>query len=217
MSNVTNCEIRAITHFDNNVENVLTSIVELKETVIKPKKLEDKNEILKVTQEMLKLICTGTATTTLQQSFKEARQVVYNTYSKDEVEVGAFQEEVLVEDKKDFFDFIEQDWEDYEIALESLAEYMGLLYQVYEYSLWNSLHLVIFGADAYRSHKQQKDYLLNKLIKPYSMSVEAVFCRIDVLTSLLSHFPPTSNRDKPATIEQWEKAPPPKKRKSRLT
>ena len=37
-SNVTNCEIRAITHFDNNVENVLTSIAELKERVIKTQK-----------------------------------------------------------------------------------------------------------------------------------------------------------------------------------
>ena len=65
-SNVTHCNIRAITHFDNNVENVLTSIAELKERVIKPKKLEDKNELLKLTQEMLKLICVGTATATLQ-------------------------------------------------------------------------------------------------------------------------------------------------------
>ena len=81
-SNVTNCEIRAVTHFDNNVENVLTSIAELKEKVIKPKKLDNMNELLKLTQEMLKLICVGTATTTLQQSFKEARQFVYDNHLK---------------------------------------------------------------------------------------------------------------------------------------
>ena len=38
------------------------------------------------------------------------------------------------------------------------------------------------------------------------MSVEAAFCCIDVLTSLLSHFPPASSRGKTPTIDQWEKA-----------
>ena len=59
-SNVTNCEIPAITHFNNNVENVLSSISILKERVIKPKEIEDPNELIKITHELLKLICTGT-------------------------------------------------------------------------------------------------------------------------------------------------------------
>ena len=90
---MTHCNIRAIT-LDNKVENVLTSIAELKERVIKPKKLEDQNEILKLTQEMLKLICVETATATLQQSFKEARQMVYDNYQKDKLEEDTVQEEV---------------------------------------------------------------------------------------------------------------------------
>ena len=98
--------------------------------------------------------------------------MVYDTYLKDELEEDTVQEEVLVEDKKEFFNFIEQEWEDYEVGLESPAEYTRLLYVQYEYSLWNSLHSVIFGADAYRSHKMQKDYMLNKLVKPYLVSVE---------------------------------------------
>ena len=66
------------------------------------------------------------------------------------------------------------------------------------------MHTVIFGADAYRAFKQQKDYLLNKIVKPYGVSVEAAFRRIEILTSLLVYFPPTSSRGKPATAEQWK-------------
>ena len=203
-SNVTNCEIPAITHFDNNCEKVLTSISILKERVIQPKELEDKKEIIKTTQEMMKLICTGTATTTLQQSMKEARQYVYDAYIEDSVEADPVEEEVLVEDEKEFFKRLEQEWEDYEVGLGSSEEYTDLLYQEYDQAFWNSLHTVIFGADAYRAHKQQKDYLLQKIVKPYSVSVEAAFRRIDVLTSLLAHFPPASSRGEPATSEQWE-------------
>ena len=203
-SNVTNCELPAITHFDNNCEKVLTSISILKERVIQPKELEDKKEVIKTTQEMMKLICTGTATTTLQQSMKEARQYVYETYIEDSMEADPVEAEVLIEDEKEFFKHLEQEWEDYDVGLESSEEYTDLLYQRYDQAFWNSLHSVIFGADAYRAHKQQKDYLLQKIVKPYSVSVEAAFRRIDFLTSLLAHFPPASSRGESATADQWE-------------
>ena len=203
-SNVTQCEIPAITHFDNNVEKVLTSIYTMKERVIKPKEIESPNEKIKTTQEMMKLICAGTATTTLQQCMKEARQYVWDAYLEDEVDRDPLQEEVLVEDEKEFFKHLEQDWEDYEVGLDGPAAYTKQLYKSYDRALWNSLHSVIFGADAYRAHKQQKDYLLNKIVKPYSVSVEAAFRRIDFLTSLLAHFPPASSRGETPTDEQWE-------------
>ena len=66
------------------------------------------------------------------------------------MEEDAVQEEVLMKEKKELFDFIKQDWEDYDVGLESPEEYTRLLYVQYEYFLWNSLHSVIFGADAYR-------------------------------------------------------------------
>ena len=45
---------------------------------------------------------------------------------------------------------------------------------------------------------------MNKLIKPYGVSVEIAFRRIDVMTNLLDYFPPTSSRGKSASAEQWE-------------
>ena len=61
--------------------------------VIKPKEIDDPNELIKTTQELLKLICVGTATTTLQQSLKEARQYVYSEYLEDEVDQDEVEDE----------------------------------------------------------------------------------------------------------------------------
>ena len=204
-SNVTQCEIPSISHFDKNVEAVLTSILILKERVIKPKEIDDPNELIKTTQELLKLICVGTATTTLQQSLREARQYIFTEYLADEYEQDEVEEEILVDDEKAFFSFIEQPFEDEDLLedMEDSDQNTAFLFHAYELAFWNSLNSVIFGADAYRAHKQQQDYLQMKIVKPYSVSVEAAFRRIDVLTSLLVLFPPASSRGLPATKEQW--------------
>ena len=43
---------------------------------------------------------------------------------------------------------------------------------------------------------------MNKIVKPFGVSVEAAFCRIKTLTSLFSYFPPPSSRGKMATASQ---------------
>ena len=43
-ANITTFELRGITHFDNNVENVLETFMQLNERVVKPKNMENKNE-----------------------------------------------------------------------------------------------------------------------------------------------------------------------------
>ena len=67
-----------------------------------------------------------------------------------------------------------------------------------------SVEFIIFEQEAYRTFKQQKDYLMNKIVKPFGVSVKAAFCRIKTLTSLLSYFPPPSSRGEMATAAQWE-------------
>ena len=79
-SNVTNFELKSISHFDNNIVNVLESISQLIERVIKPKAITDRNEAFKTTLKMLQLICrTGTAMQTLQEVMKKAREEVVKT------------------------------------------------------------------------------------------------------------------------------------------
>ena len=46
-SNVTTFEMNSITHFDNNVKNVLETLSQLEERVIKPKAIDDPNEEIK--------------------------------------------------------------------------------------------------------------------------------------------------------------------------
>ena len=76
-SNVTSFELKSISHFDNNIENVLESILQLIKRVVKPKAIEDKNKAFRTTLKILQLICkTSTATQTLQEVMKKAREEV---------------------------------------------------------------------------------------------------------------------------------------------
>ena len=72
-SNITHFEIKSISHFDAKVEEVLVSLSNLQTKVIKPQRIEDKKEETKLTFKMLSLICTGTASQTLQEAFKTGR------------------------------------------------------------------------------------------------------------------------------------------------
>ena len=103
-----------------------------------------------------------------------------------------------------FFEFLEQEFEDLDNQFNITLEYSKHLFQTYERALWNQLNSIIFGQDAYRAFKQQKDYLMSKMVKPFELSVEAAFRRIKTLTSLLSYFPPPSSRGEMATAAQWE-------------
>jgi hypothetical protein len=116
------------------------------------------------------------------------------------------QEDVLVNDEKAFYEFLEKDFNITDFSVfGNTAQYTTFLYTECNRALWNNLNSIIFGADAYRAFTQQKDYMMNKIVKPFGISVEAAFCRIEVMTNLMAYFPPPSSRGKPTTREQWEK------------
>ena len=58
-SNVTTFEIPGISHFDNNIENVLTTFMQLNERIIKPKGMADKNQEFKRILKFLHLLCSS--------------------------------------------------------------------------------------------------------------------------------------------------------------
>ena len=71
-------------HFDQNVENVLNSLSQLKERIINPKQIEDPNEEIKTTISFLKLVCTSnSATQTSQEAATQARTYVFENYLKN--------------------------------------------------------------------------------------------------------------------------------------
>lgn len=65
--------VKTVSHFDNDVEGVLTSLSLLDERVIKPREIEDSCKRTKVNKKMLQLICLKTATQTFQEVAKVAR------------------------------------------------------------------------------------------------------------------------------------------------
>ena len=83
-SNITNWEMKGISHFEGNVENVLNSFYQLHERIIMPKQIVDPNEEIKETLHFMKLICNrGTATQTLQEAGRAARQKIYDDHVQD--------------------------------------------------------------------------------------------------------------------------------------
>ena len=172
--NVTSFELRSISHFDNNIENVLESISQLIERVVKPKAIEDKNKAFRTTLKMLQLICkTNTATQTLQGVTRKAREEVVN----DQLDISdEVQKEILVSEEKAFFTFLDKDNHSFDgDKFDDNSAYTDFLYLEFKQNFWNHLYNIIFGANAYRAFKQQKDYLLNKVVKPFGVTVEAAF------------------------------------------
>ena len=66
------------------------------------------------------------------------------------------------------------------------------------------LNSIIFRQDAYRAFKTHKYNLINKIIKPYGVPVEAAFQLIEVLCKYLEYFPPLGSRGKQTTADQWD-------------
>ena len=203
-SNVTSFEMKSISHFDNNVENVLETLSQLQERVIKPKAIDNKPEEVKVWMQLMQLICSsGPASQTLQEAAKIGRTHVYEEYIKnnddDEVE-----EEVMTSDESAFFEYISREFEELDEEFTNSEQYTEHLFLEFERAFWNHLNLVIFGADAYRAFKQQRDYMLNKIIKPFGVPVEAAFRRVEIVVNLMMHFPPPSSRGTNATSDQWD-------------
>ena len=86
-----------------------------------------------------------------------ARTYVYEKYIKDNDDE---EEDILTGDEKAFFDYISQEFVDVDDTLyENTEAYTNHLFGEFNRIFWNHLNSVIFGADAYRAFKQQKDYV----------------------------------------------------------
>ena len=206
-SNITNFEMRGISHFDNNVEAVLESLSQLKERVIKPKGIEDPDEEWKTTLQLLQIICdSGPASQTLQEAERVGRTHVYEKYFNND---DAVEEDIVTSDNNSFYEFLDAGFNKADIPddleeVNNSDEYVTHLYSEYKRAFWNHLNSIIFGADAYRAYKQQRNYLLHKIVKPFGVPVEAAFRRIEVITRYMEYFPPPCSRGKQATQDEWD-------------
>jgi hypothetical protein len=177
-ANVTNFEMRGISHFDNNVEAVLERLSQITERVIKPKGIENPSEEWKVTLQLLQIIChSGPATQTLQEAVRVGRTHVYEEYLQEGA-ADNVQEDILTNDENAFYEYLDSGFnkipDDIE-GVENNEDFVAFLYKEHKRAFWNHLNSIIFGADAYRAYKQQKDYLLHKIVKPFGVPVEVAF------------------------------------------
>ena len=205
-ANVTTFEMKGISHFDNNVENVLESLSQLEERVIKPKAIADAGKRFRTKLKMLQLICnSGPASQTLQEAMRKGREYVVEEVVDRNVEnVSETDKDNLINDETAFYDYLDQEFEDVAEELGGTDGFSRYMYQEFERATWNHLHSIIFGADTYKAFKEQKDYLMHMISKPFGVTVEAAFRRIEVITKLMEYFPPTSSRGRQATQEQWD-------------
>ena len=152
-SNLTNFAVKSIQHFDNNVENVLKSVLSLNERIIKPRAIEDGNKKIKTTIHLMHLICMGPARTTLEEATRMARKQIYDEYlvNRNGNGADAVQEDVLVADENTFYEFLDRTHENLTTTTDyrTSAEFTTFLYKRFYQLFWNQLHSVIFGADAY--------------------------------------------------------------------
>lgn len=206
-ANTTYVEMMGITHFDNNVENVLESLWQLNERIIKQSPAANDNEKVKLQWKMMQLICNkGTASSTLQEACKTGRQYVYDQHLADYVEAhDNVTEEILLQDQSAFYEYLERDFEDLDAEeFENTEAFTAFLYEEFNRAAWNYLNSIIFGADAYRAFKQQKDYMTHHLVKPFGVTVEAAFRRVEIMCNLMTYFPAPCSRGKTATATQWD-------------
>lgn len=201
-SNTTHVEVNRIDFFENDVENVLTVFDTITNRVIKPKGIIDGNEEVKQFVHLLKFVCASTALTTVESMCKKARQDIWTGDVGEHVR-NVEQEEV-VQDENAFYAMIEGEWEDFPELYIGVDEWRDHLYREYKRIIMNQLHQTMFGAYAYKAFTIQKNYLMNKIIKPYGVSVDQAFRRVDILTNLMREFPPSSKRSRPASAGDWE-------------
>lgn len=69
----------------------------------------------------------------------------------------------------------------------------------YNRYFWNYFNSIIFGANAYHAYKEQKNNLMNQIVKPFGISVEAAFRRVKIITNMMEYFPPPCSNDKEPT------------------
>ena len=206
-SNVTSFEIKGINHFDNNVEAVLETFMELNERVIKPKGITDSKEECKTVIKLLHLLCmTGAATQTLQEATKMARTRVVHTILALNHPSLSDQEGTLISNEKNFYECIEGTFDDLDKEVFQDDEtYSNHLFGEYNRYFWNHLNSIIFGADAYRAYKEQKKYLMNQIVKPFGISVESAFRRVEIIANMMEYFPPPCSNGKEPTRVQWNR------------
>lgn len=201
-SNTSYVKVNAIEFFDNKAENVMGVLDVLKHRVVAPRRLDNEGEEAKSFVHFLKFVCMDTARYTLDSICKTARQELWDQEFAGNNAIDIVEEDV-VRDESQLYLLIEEDWQPVPEGHDNVEAYRIFLLKEYRRMMMNGIYQVVFGADAYRAFRDQKEYLKTAIVKPFGVSVEAAFRRVDVIANLMTHFPPTARRGRMANSAQW--------------
>ena len=202
-TNTTYVKVNNVDFFDSEPEKILNVYSTIQQRLIKPKNNGDEGEDAKQFLHLLRTVCSDTARSTLDSVTRNARQELWD---KEFAKIGdlTYLDEEIVENEQTLHTMIDGTWTTVPEGHDNVAVYRKYLKKEYLRYIMNGLHGITFGADAYRAHKVQHKYLREQIRKPYEVSVEAAFRRVEVLTNMMAQFPPTARKGKPASAGEWE-------------
>ena len=166
-SNTTYQRVNVIEYFDNEAEKVLRVFNVINQRLIKPKQLDDEQEEAKLFLSYLKGACSETATSTLDSVTRTARQELWDAEFVGNETVEAVEDNVI-DDEMTLYALVEEEWNPVPDGHDNDADkYRDYLLKEYKRRVLNGLYQIVFGADAYRAHRVQKEYLMHQIIKPF--------------------------------------------------
>ena len=131
-----------------------------------------------MTLELLQIIChSGQLSQTLQEAARVGRTHVYEEFFAGDDDV---KKDILTNKESAFYKFLDGGFQANEIPddIEGVNDndtFVAHLYNEHKRAFRNHLNSIIFGVDAYKAYKQQKDYMLHKIVKPFGVLVEVAF------------------------------------------
>ena len=187
-TNTQQIKVKVIDFFDSNPELILNVYSVIENRLVKPRK-ENTGEAAKLFLNYLQGVCSETAAATLNNIIRFARQELWESEFADNVNVTVTEDDIT-EDEQVLYGLIDEPWNPVPASHDSEEDYQKFLKTDYKRRIMNGLHSVTFGADAYRAFMVQKKYLTNQIVKPFEVTVEAAFRRVDVLITMMTQFPP---------------------------
>ena len=215
-TNIGYLKLKPIEHWEGNPERILETMSKIDTKVLPSKNSKTvKDEVKKRLTYLTSLCQSQAATATLEDAQKEARKEIVNfLYSElDRLNADeALQEKIMHSFSKtdSLYSLIEENKKRHSdsrfddlVDITTNGAFEKYLFQAFEYHVWNHLNKIIFGQRHYEAYDDQKEYMTRQIIKPFGVSVELAFRRIDVMCLLLERFPPPGTRDGSPSIGEW--------------
>jgi hypothetical protein len=214
-TNIGYIKLKPIEHWDSNPEQILEVMSKIDDKVLPSKNSKTVKDEVKQRLTYLTSLCQSqAATATLEDAQQSARHNMVNFLYSETEQVNADEAvkeklehavnkteclySLLEENKKRF-----NDPEFAEVDATSNTKFEKYLFQAFEFHVWNHLNKIIFGQRHYEAYEDQQEYMTRQIIKPFGVSVDLAFRRIDILCLLLERFPPPGNRDGSPSVSEW--------------